>query len=816
MKGKIMKKLCAVSISALMLTGTGVMQAMPFVGTGLSVNAATPADDFEYRIDDDGVAILEYYGDSSTVEIPSTIEGKPVVRIGGLAYYDWEALTSKCSIRTLIIPNGVTRISEYAFADTGITSITFPNSLIDINAHAFDYCTWYSKQPNGDLYINGVYVRYKGTMPYGTVMNFKQGTKSISSYAMCSKEHEYPYDDVRYSASWFNDMFTGQSGLVRANIPDGVTYIGDFAFSNCNNLKRVDIPDSVTKIEKNAFSNISYIDVEYEVDKKITKNSNLTIYGVAGSFAETYAKENGIKFSAIPTLSLDKTELNMDRGDTYSLTAKVSPKDSTVEWSTSNSAVATVENGVITAVDEGTAIITAKGSNGCEATCTVNVTTPVSSITLNKTTLEMFKGDTSTIKATVKPADATDKTVTWTTSNSKVATVKSGKVTAVGDGTATITAETSNGLKATCKVSVSTPVEAISLNKTSLEMNIDDYTFLTATILPADATDKTVTWSTTDSEVATVKNGKVIAVGEGTATITAKSSNGFTANCVVTVNPPLVPLENTSKLSKTSVYAGTSITVKCSSTGGTGDTEYEVQYKSAEDTNWTTAQDYSRITSVIITPKKGGSYTIIVNAKDSSGEIDSKRLILNVLPGLENTSTVSASQIIFGGSVTVKASATGGKGTYQYAVWYQNPKDGKWYKAQDYKTNSKVTIKPKHTGKYVIRVNVKDERGKVVKKDFSVNVMASLKNTSTISADTVKLGGTVKITGSSTGGLGEKEYGYWYYSPKYSKWYKIADYSASTSASFKPKHTGEYKIRINVKDERGVVAKKTYTVTVTK
>ena len=183
---------------------------------------------------------------------------------------------------------------------------------------------------------------------------------------------------------------------------------------------------------------------------------------------------------------------------------------------------------------------------------------------------------------------------------------------------------------------------------------------------------------------------------------------------------------------------------------------------------------------------------------------------------LKNLSTVSASTLLLGKTVTVNAVAEEGNAPYTYAVWYQNPNNKKWYKAQDYSANATVTVKPKQTGAYVIRVNVKDASGKVKKKDFTVNVFAGLKNTSTVSADAIKLGKTVTVTASSTGGLGTKQYAVWYKNPNNKKWYKAQDYSANTTVTVKPKQTGAYIIRVNVKDERGKVVKKDYTVNVTK
>ena len=199
------------------------------------------------------------------------------------------------------------------------------------------------------------------------------------------------------------------------------------------------------------------------------------------------------------------------------------------------------ESGKVTAVKEGSATITAKAGDK-SATCKVTVSKnviAVTEITLNKTTLSLKEGDSETLVATVKPDDATDKTVTWSTSDTSIATVDSnGRVTAVKEGTATITAKAGDK-SATCSVTVSKKVVAvteITLNKSSLKLNEGDSETLVATVKPDDATDKTVTWSTSDTSIATVdENGKVTAVKEGSATITAKAG-GKSATCAVSVS----------------------------------------------------------------------------------------------------------------------------------------------------------------------------------------------------------------------------------------------------------------------------------------
>lgn len=189
-------------------------------------------------------------------------------------------------------------------------------------------------------------------------------------------------------------------------------------------------------------------------------------------------------------------------------------------------------------------------------------TVKVKSVSLNKTSLTLNVGDSSTLKASVNPSNASDKKVTWSSNNAKIAKVDSnGKVTGVAAGSATITAKSSNGKTASCKVTVkSVAVSSVSLNSTKLTIKAGASSTLKATLKPTNATDKKVTWSSSNTNVAKVdSNGKVTGVKAGTATITAKSSNGKTAACKVTVTAAAA---TSVKLNKTSIdFAGKPVTL---------------------------------------------------------------------------------------------------------------------------------------------------------------------------------------------------------------------------------------------------------------
>lgn len=173
-------------------------------------------------------------------------------------------------------------------------------------------------------------------------------------------------------------------------------------------------------------------------------------------------------------------------------------------------------------------------------------------VTLDQTNLALTAGQSYTLTATVFPAGAEDKTVAWSSSKTEVATVDSnGKITAIAAGSTDIIARTANGKEAVCKVTVNAAdvqADSVSLNVSSLKMETGDTSRLTATVLPANTTDKSVTWKSSNDAVAAVaSDGTVTALKRGTATITATTANGKTASCKVTITlaAPVVKVADT-------------------------------------------------------------------------------------------------------------------------------------------------------------------------------------------------------------------------------------------------------------------------------
>lgn len=244
------------------------------------------------------------------------------------------------------------------------------------------------------------------------------------------------------------------------------------------------------------------------------------------------------------SISLSSSQLIMNVGDKQTLIASITPANSSdfvSKWSSDNSNVASVSNGVVEAKKAGTTTITAKTQKGLTAKCIVTVketSVNVSGIKLNTTDVTLHKSDSYQLSATVLPENATNKTITWSTSNSSVATVSSsGKITAVSNGKVIITAKASNGITATCAVNV-VPVEVSSVRVSAHNVTLypGDIYSLTATVKPDNAYNKSLTWSSSNTSVATVNsNGTITAKSVGQTTVTVKASNGVYDSCNVTV-----------------------------------------------------------------------------------------------------------------------------------------------------------------------------------------------------------------------------------------------------------------------------------------
>jgi uncharacterized protein YjdB len=330
------------------------------------------------------------------------------------------------------------------------------------------------------------------------------------------------------------------------------------------------------------------------------KEGTATITASAGGKSSTCTVKVSAKVVTVTSITLDKTSLSMQVGETETITATVNPDNATdksVTWGSSDVSVATVADGRVTAKKSGEATITAK-SGSCIAECKVTITVSTETVTLDKTTLSLAVGESVQLTATVKPDDATDKNVSWTSSDESVVKVDNGKVSALKFGKATITAKC-GGKAAECAVTVTVPTGSVTLDKTTLSLAVGESVQLTATVKPDDATDKNVSWTSSDESIAKVDNGKVTAVKSGKAMITAKCG-GKTAECAVTVTVPTGSVT----LDKTSLSLAVGETVQLTATVKPDDaTDKSVAWTSSDESVATVANG-------MVTAVKAGNATV--------------------------------------------------------------------------------------------------------------------------------------------------------------------------------------------------------------
>lgn len=266
----------------------------------------------------------------------------------------------RSGIKKLTLPDSVTEIQYHAFYTDTLEDVNCPKNLKKLSAFAFsDNSKWYLSQPDGVVYLGTIAYNYKSNMPDNYMLSLKDGTTAIAEAGFLNQ----PVGEV--------------------NIPESVTYIGDLAFANCSELNEVEIPYGVDEIGKYSLGYkvyeyfytgkgnlINYYDPGHDNlwDIKI-KCDNFTIKGYSGTASETYAKENGFSFIDIsPTvISVDKTAVSLRGGESIQLNASVTAPNAVhnkkIFWSTSDDNVATVtDSGLVTANGYGKACYYGKDS----------------------------------------------------------------------------------------------------------------------------------------------------------------------------------------------------------------------------------------------------------------------------------------------------------------------------------------------------------------------------------------------------------------------------------------------------------------------
>ena len=586
------------------------------------------------------------------ISLPDTIS-----EIGRYAFYEC------MNLQKVNMPSLLYSVGEYAFYNCSkITVADLSHSLESIGKSAFSGCSALEKVSFSE-YIKVIPNScFQGTALQKVVLPY--AVSSIESNAFSNintlQEISIPAGTTSISSSAFNQESLTIRGGVGSKAETyatekGYTFVQGTAFTKAvldktemtlaltekGNLSLdiapFDAVDAITWTSENEEIAEVVVNKENPAEAVVTgvSSGETTITVMAGTIKRVCKVTVG---NYVTEISLSKSYIYMDSlGDTETLTASVVPSDAdnaAIVWSSANEKVAVVDDkGNITAVGNGTVRITAATKDySVKAYCFVTVETevPAEAISISEKSLYLT-GGSKTLTATVIPEGATNSDLEWSSSDTAVATVnQNGVVTAVADGTATITVRTTdNTVSAACAVTVrlvKVPVSGIEISAEEMELAWADKTaFLTAKIYPENADVKTIVWESSDPDVATVDaNGAITATGGGTTVITAKTLDGeYTASCRVTVIRLIDALTLDHGALTLKVGESTNLKVTIVPEKVTND---EVLWTSS-NTNIVTVSDTGRVTAIA----EGEAY-VRCRARDASMEMATCKVTVDNTP----------------------------------------------------------------------------------------------------------------------------------------------------------------------------------------
>ncbi len=334
------------------------------------------------------------------------------------------------SLEKVNFPKTLECIRPYAFYNTKLSEAVLPESLTKIESYAFYNCDNLTK------------------------VELKNNLTEIGNYAFydCDALETIAIPDSVTTLGTY--LFAESELLSDVTLGTGITTIPSYAFNLCPSLKKIILPYRVEKVNINAFTNCTAL-TEITIprataaiaDSVFSYPSRLTIYGISGTYAQTYADQIGATFvnkeTKATSVSFNKTEMKLIKGSKSKLVLRISPSDFTdqVSWKSTDTDVAAVDDaGTVTAKAVGSATVKVTVGD-VSASCKITVTQPVTSISLSKTSLSLEAFDTETLTASVYPSNAENKEILWSTSDDKIASVDgNGTVMAKTKGNATITA----------------------------------------------------------------------------------------------------------------------------------------------------------------------------------------------------------------------------------------------------------------------------------------------------------------------------------------------------------------------------------------
>ena len=520
----------------------------------------------------------------------------------------------------------------------------------------------------------------------------------------------------------------------------------------------------------------------------------------------------------LKTITITNAPAELENGAQVQLGIKYIPDNTTqsksVEWKTSDASVAVVSStGLVTAKKTGTVTITAvsKADSSIQSKVTIKVLSHITDVTVTGPSGTLYTDTKYKFTAKITPDDTTDnKTVIWSVSDSNIAQIaKDGTLSFKKAGTvdviATVKATSSNtvikkltvtGVKRVINVS------SVALDKTTVNLKKGETVKLNATVAPADADNKEVTYTSSNSAVAKVDNtGLVTALSSGEAVITVTTKDGSkTASCKVTVAKETEPLA----ITVTSKISGNDYTFTANATGGNKDYTYKFIVYNRTTNSWGLVQAFG--TSNTCVWKKGsvGVRDFYVDVKDSNGTVVRSRamtITINTEITPKPVITSSASEVKVGDKITLKVSS--GDSTCSYKVIVYNKSTNQWGKIQDFGKNTTINWTAGSVGDREFYVDVKDAKGKVTR---SKAVQVKVASRIIINTNVTNTNGTYTFT-ASVPGTTKFTYKFIVYNKTTKHWGLVQNFSNKNVCTWKAGSVGDRVFYIDVKDAEGKVTR---------
>ncbi|MDD3172686.1 MAG: Ig-like domain-containing protein [Herbinix sp.] len=386
-------------------------------------------------------------------------------------------------------------------------------------------------------------------------------TISDSGTVSFSKVEAGTYEIYAFTNKNFDEKANAPYAYIKIYVPIDISdlniimNVGD----TYNILENSNLPDTDVFVDPSNYDfNIAKMDSSNYIitAKKQGKVTITLVYDTGqGLFEGTTVSDIKINITVIDGISLSTAKATLYTKGTLQLEALVTDNTNTITWSSSNTGIATVTDGLVTGVKAGTAVITAKQTiNGVvkKATCEITVQQTVTTIVLDPSVTTLAIKGYTTLHATISPNNLSGVTLQWKSSNDNIVKiVETSALTAtiqgVAGGHAVISAiNQDNVVVGYCDVTVQQPVTSIVLSETAATLDLSlKYIQLRATVYPENAVNKNIIWSTTDSSKATINaNGLVTLLKPGTVTIiaTSEDNKASVAYCNLTITIPVVSI----------------------------------------------------------------------------------------------------------------------------------------------------------------------------------------------------------------------------------------------------------------------------------